>query len=65
MRAGFLGFLLAAMLFTLSTMTRASTMETVGVVVLAIAAVSWSVGQAFTLLVARQMKRELVARRAR
>lgn len=63
-RAGFLGFLLAAMCFTLGTMTRIAAVETAGVVVLSLAALSWGVGQLLTLVVARQMKREMAQRRA-
>ncbi len=64
-RSGFLGFLLAAMCFTLGTMMRLPPLETAGVVVLSLAATSWALGQLISGVVARQVKREMVARRAR
>lgn len=63
-RGAFLGFLLAGMCFTLGTMLREDALETAGVVVVALSALSWTVGQGFTFAIARQMRREMAARRA-
>lgn len=63
-RAGFLGFLLAAMCFTLATMGRIPLLETAGAVVLAAAALLWTAGQGFTFVIARQLRREVSARKS-
>lgn len=63
-RLGFLGFLLAAMLMTLGTMARQSSLDTAGTVALVAAAALWTAGQGFTFVVGRQAKRQLALRRA-
>lgn len=63
-RAGFLGFLLAAMCFTLAVMARIPLLETAGTVVIALAALSWTAGQGFTFVIARQQRREVSAKKS-
>lgn len=64
-RGAFLGFLVAGMCFTAGTWLRTEALETAGVVVASLSLLSWVVGQGFTFVIAREMKRELLARRAR
>lgn len=64
-RAAFLGFLVAGMFFTAGKWLRFEALETAGGVVGLLSLLSWVLGQAFTFAIAREMKRELLAKRGR
>lgn len=63
-RGAFLALLVAGMCFTAGRWLRMDALEMVATAVAALAGAAWLVGQGITVVVAREMKRELLEKRA-